>query len=277
MPDNYFVFRSGTNNVFVFLRSFYEDPNNLTPAVQLMEQAKIYPLGGEASAKPMQFPDASGVPVNMLPTSDGRAFDQLKLLVDSEGANLANPDWLGMLAAIGIVKGEPFNTDATTRAILDSAAKTAYKMSRVIGFEENVSGRSFLIYPDRHWVNPVANGTPSNPGGAMDLAWNRTDRGYLDLDARIWFFTDYYSISPGMLSQTPGKGAKYMVAFTDSDGTTLSGGSNYRVNLPANIPAANFWSLTLYEAEKRLRARQRAAFPLAWFTRQARSEHRRID
>jgi hypothetical protein len=29
----------------------------------------------------------------------------------------------------------------------------------------------------------------------------------------------------------------------------LVGGSNYRLNLPANIPAANFWSVTLYEAE----------------------------
>ena len=27
------------------------------------------------------------------------------------------------------------------------------------------------------------------------------------------------------------------------------GGGNYRLHLPANIPAANFWSLTLYEAE----------------------------
>lgn len=45
-----------------------------------------------------------------------------------------------MFAAIGIVKGEPFNPDATTRSILDKAAKTAYKMSRVIGFEKNVSG-----------------------------------------------------------------------------------------------------------------------------------------
>ena len=62
-------------------------------------------------------------------------------------------------------------------------------------------------------------------------------------------FTDYYSISPGMVSQTPGKGAKYMIAFTDGEGTPLSGGSSYRVNLPPNIPAANFWSVTLYEAE----------------------------
>ena len=124
VPDGYFVYRSPTNNVFVFLRSFYQDPANLTPAVALMEAAKIYPLGGQANAKPMQYPDASGVPVNMLPISDGNAFDQLKLLVDSEGANLADPDWLGMLAAIGIVKGQPFNPDAATRAILDRAAKT---------------------------------------------------------------------------------------------------------------------------------------------------------
>src|SRR5262245_18714196 len=40
-----------------------------------------------------------------------------------------------------------------------------------------------------------------------------------------------------------------MVGFTDSDSTPLSGGSNYRLHLPPNIPAANFWSLTLYEAE----------------------------
>jgi len=249
VPEGYYVYRSATNNVFIFLRSFYQDPKNLTPAVALVEQSKIYPLNGQATAKPMTFPDASGVPANMLPRSDASAFDELKKLVDSEGANLAESDSLGMLAAIGIVKGQPFTPDAKTRAILDRAAKTGYKMSRVIGFEEVVSGRSFRVYPDRHWINPMADGTPANPGGPMDLGWRRTAGGYLDLDARIWFFTDYYSISPGMISQIPGKGAKYMIGFTDSEGAPLSGGSSYRMKLPPNIPAGNFWSVTLYEAE----------------------------
>jgi hypothetical protein len=40
-----------------------------------------------------------------------------------------------------------------------------------------------------------------------------------------------------------------MVAFTESAGVPLSGGASYRLKLPANIPAANFWSVTLYEAE----------------------------
>ena len=248
VPSGYYVYRSGTNNVFIFLRAFYQDPKNLEPPVKLIEQSKIYPLNGKATAKPMQFPDASGVPANMLPISDASAFDQLKVLIDSE-PNLAGPDWLGMLAAIGIVKGQPFSTDPHTRQILEDAAKTGYKMSRVIGFESTVSGRSFLVYPDRRWLNPVADGTPANPGGPLDLAWHRNDRGYLDLDTRIWFFTDYYSISPGMISQIPGKGAKYMIAFTDGSGAPLIGEDNYVIHLPAHIPAANFWSVTLYEAE----------------------------
>jgi hypothetical protein len=249
LPQGYFVYRSGTNNVFIFLRTFYQDPKDLTPAVERLEQSKIYPLGKKETAAAMKFPDGSGVSMNMLPRGDASAFDQLKYLVDTEGTNLAGPDWLGMLASIGILKGQPFEPDAETRAILDAAAKTAYKMSRVNGFKETVSGRSFRVYPDRRWLNPMADGTPDNPGGPFDLTWTRKNEGYTDLDTRAWFFTDYYSFSPGMISQIPGKGAKYMIAFTDSDGTPLSGGTSYRINLPKDVPAANFWSVTLYEAE----------------------------
>src|SRR6266700_2859589 len=129
VPEGYFVYRSSTKNVFIFLRGFFEDPKNLTPAVAHLERTKIYPLNGEASAEPMKFPDASGIPVNMLPISDGTVFEHLKRLVDSEGDDLAGPDWLGMLAAIGIVKDQPFAPDTHAKEILDQAAKATYKMS----------------------------------------------------------------------------------------------------------------------------------------------------
>lgn len=247
IPEGYFVYRSGTNNVFVFLRGFYEDPNNLAPAVAHMEKVKIHPLNGEA--KPMVFPDASGVPANLLPVSDGSVFDDIKTLVDSEGAHLAESDSLGLLASIGIIKGQPFTLDEKARNIFDRAAKTAYKMSRVIGFQAASAAGSLKLYPDRQWLNPLDNLVPPGPLKNLDLSWKNTAGSYLDLDARIWFFTNYYSVSPGMLSKIPGKGAAYMIAFTDSEGTPLSGGSNYKLSLPANIPAANFWSVTLYEAE----------------------------
>ncbi|MFO1058252.1 MAG: DUF1254 domain-containing protein [Dongiaceae bacterium] len=249
VPDGHFIYRSGTNNVFIFLRGFYQDPKNLAPAVELMERARIYPLNSAATARPMRFPDASGIPANMLPASDAGAFDQLKQLVDSEGANLAGPDSRGLLAAIGIVEGQPFEPDGRARTILDRAARTAYRMSRVIGFQDSLNGGSLRLYPDRRWINPLDNITPPGPRTSLNLSWENVAGNYVDLDARTWFFTNYYSVSPGMLSKIPGKGAMYMIAFTDGDGAHLSGGSNYRLTLPADVPAANFWSVTLYEAE----------------------------
>ena len=81
VPKGYYVYRSGTKNLFIFLRAFYQDPNDLSPAVSLMERVKIYPLNLPADQrKPMKFPNASGVPANMLPRSDATAFDQLKWL-----------------------------------------------------------------------------------------------------------------------------------------------------------------------------------------------------
>jgi hypothetical protein len=62
------------------------------------------------------------------------------------------------------------------------------------------------------------------------------------------FFTKYYSISPGMMSLTPGVGANYFIAFADGAGAPLDGQEAYALRLPPNIPAANFWSVTLYDA-----------------------------
>lgn len=65
VPDGCYVYRSATNNVFVFLRGFFQDPNNLVPAVEHLQQTKIYPLNAQGGAKRTVFPDASGVPVKV--------------------------------------------------------------------------------------------------------------------------------------------------------------------------------------------------------------------
>ncbi|TIM28392.1 MAG: DUF1254 domain-containing protein [Mesorhizobium sp.] len=250
VPEGYYVYRSETNNLFIFLRSFYQDPADLSPAVGLMEQVKIYPLNlPEAERKAMEFPNASGVPSNMLPRSDFEAFEQLKWLVDKEGESLASGDGLGLLANIGIVAGRPFAPDAETRAILDAAAKTAYKTSRAIGMMSEIGGRDLRVWKDRQWVNPINNVAEPGPEKSVDLDYRNKAAGFTEIEPRIWFFTDYYSISPGMVSQIPGKGAAYEIAFNDANGDPLSGDASYKLTLPPEVPAENFWSLTLYEAE----------------------------
>jgi len=109
-------------------------------------------------------------------------------------------------------------------------------MSRVIALDEIVSGRSFRMYADCRWVNPMADATAEKPSGKLDLSWRREDRGgALDVDCRPWFFSNDYLISPGMLSRIPGKGAFNVIAFTDSDCVPLSGGTNCKLNLPKNV------------------------------------------
>lgn len=248
VPTGYYVLRSGTNNIFIFLRSFYQSLDNIKPASDLLKQSVLYPLGKKDSAAKMVFVDASGKPHNMLPRTDIAAFEQLKYLLDTEGEHLADPDWLGMLAGIGIVKGKPFAPDERTRKLLSEAALTAYKTSRVIGLQGESSGVDFRVYEDRQWVNPINNLQSRWPDSFVDLGF-KSKAGVRALDARTWFFTDYYSISPGMVSMTPGKGAFYMIGFNDSSGQPLVGATHYKVTLPPDIPAALFWSVTLYEAE----------------------------
>jgi hypothetical protein len=178
VPKGYYVYRSGTHKLFIFLRAFYTDPNDLTPAVSLMEQAKIYPLNVPRDKRTaMQFPNASGVPANMLPRSDFTAFEQLKWLVDREGKDLADADGLGILANVGLVAGVPFAPDAETKSILDAAAKTGYKMSRVIGMMPALGGRDYRLWKDRQWLNPVNNFTEPGPDKSMDLSFRNRKGG----------------------------------------------------------------------------------------------------
>ncbi len=49
----------------------------------------------------------------------------------------------------------------------------------------------------------------------------------------------------------PGPGANYLQAFRDRDGNHFDGAKAYRLHIPANPPAAAFWSLTLYDTATR--------------------------
>ena len=247
IPDGYYVYRSEMNNVMLTLRGFVAGPKDLEPTAKHLELTKIYPLNGEANAKPMQFPDAS-VAVDMLPLTDASAFEQLKLLLDNEGENVISPDMRGMLASIGIVKGQPFNPDSQTRAILERAAKTGYKTARVLANESVINGISQVMWANRHWLNPFAEGTASHPSGPFDMAFVSIAGQYPELDLRTAFFSYSWGASPGMLTYTPGQGAIYAVGSSDSEGGHLIGDNNYRLNLPANVPAKLFWSVTLYDA-----------------------------
>ena len=54
-----------------------------------------------------------------------------------------------------------------------------------------------------------------------------------------------------MRSTTSGFGQRYMGVYQDKDGGWLTGGNNYRLHVPANPPAKQFWSVTVYDEKNR--------------------------
>src|SRR6201992_2623418 len=65
-PNGYYIYRSRTNNVFVFYRAFFSDPKDLAPPNKLIAETRIYPYGKDKTAAAMKFPDGSTTPADML-------------------------------------------------------------------------------------------------------------------------------------------------------------------------------------------------------------------
>jgi hypothetical protein len=240
VPSSYYAYRSRTYDVFVFWRGFFKDPTALDAPVRVMEQTRIYPLASGTEARAMEFPNASGVAIDMLPPRDDRAFDVLKRFIDHEYVDCVDLDMRGVLASIGIAKDRPFEPDDRTREILAQAATRASEIARLQGVELMAEREGGKYYADRQWVNAF----PPFPGNPEFTAPT-----YTDVDQRAGFFALAYSTSPAMALNTPNVGAKYPVAYKDSNGEFLRGERTYRLHLPANVPAKIFWSVTVYDAE----------------------------
>jgi hypothetical protein len=233
-PDGYFSFRSSTYRVFLFWRGFLVN-GKTDEAVNIIEKTVIYPLGRKDSAPAMVFPNASEKMANMLVTQDISYFENLKKFIDYEPVDRKDFAMRGMMATLGIVKGQPFRPDERMKAILNQAADVAWKIASVQRYERRIPGTK--RYEDRQYDEGFIGGSEVFEGDT-----------YLNLDARTAFFRVAYSSSPGMVVEMVGKGSKYPLTFKDADGNFLMGENIYKLHLPRNIPAENFWAVTLYNA-----------------------------
>ena len=199
------------------------------------------------------FHEGSGVAMNTVPPSDYSYFEMLNDVVQSEPATSLDPELMGSLAAIGIVKGKPFAPDARMKKILDEAAKVGNAAARSLFMHPR--DPSWFYYPGSSWSNylfvtgyqfetPIPMITPQ---GAKPFP----PTGYRTLDARTNFFYGITGITPAMAMRLTGIGSQYLLAMFDADKHYFDGAKTYKVTLPKGIPEANFWSLTAYDNQTR--------------------------
>ncbi|MFJ5927693.1 DUF1214 domain-containing protein [Kitasatospora sp. NPDC092948] len=244
--DDFYVYRSRTDGIYFLFRGFFTSVDDLSPGVASIEGIQLHPLHG--AAKPMEYAHASDVPVDALFPRDGSFFTALDAFVQADRVDQTDPYMHGVLAALGIRKGQVFDPAPRERELLDLAAQTGWKTAKTLAAEYDREPYA-LWWPDRQWVAHAKTLQDDFWHTLLDEEFRDRTTGHTDVNAKAHMFVNHYSISTGMMSSVVGTGAKYANAYRDHDGDLLTGANSYRITLPPNPPAQLFWSLTLYDAD----------------------------
>jgi len=254
VPPGYFVVASPTNGIWLFMRGYLDKTLPLDQAIpaasaNIRNNLKVYPLARKDKQPVMEFVDVSGKEMNTILPNDISAFVKLHEVIQGEPDDFLGPEAKGMMAAIGIEKGKPFTPDERMREVLTDSAAIANAAARAISYFPRESG-NLLYGEDSAWMMAYAN---------KNTAF--LDNGAYNLDARVLFHFGYIVVSPAMAVTVAGKGSDYGLIALDENKLPLDGAKNYKLHLPPNPPAKDFWALTLYDTQTRSQLQTDQQFP----------------
>ncbi len=287
LPEGgYFVAHSKTNLALYAARAYLVD-NDPGPAVDnIKKNLRIYGyqpgsfgtsiaealegtvrIAGEPKVPEMKFIDVSGRSFNTIPPSDFGFFDLINENVQNEPAASYDIELAGQLAAIGIVHGKPFAPDERMKQILTDAAAFGQATGRALNWRYALKHPDWAYYEGSQWGSMLWEGgaffeTPP-PLFKEGMFKSLPPTGARTLDSRTAFYYGYTLDSPGMIMRIPGVGSQYLMGFLDGDGNPFDGAKTYKVTLPKDVPAAAFWSLTLYDNQTRSMLQTPQRYPRA--------------
>ena len=246
VPEGYFVVKSPTYSVNYFLRGFKVD-GKTDQAVALMKQLKVYPLAKAADAPKMEFLNGSGQPIDTIHSDNITYFVMLSHLVNEEPAEVFTPLERFTMQAIGIEKDKPFSPDAKAKALLADAARAGAAMARANSFASHDPDTYY--YPDRKWQY------------VGDVPYNFMKDGVLQVDRRAYVYYMALGNSPAMMAKNVGLGSYYLWTYKDGASEFLDGAKNYKLHIPAKVPAKDFWSVLVYDSLSRSELQNGQQFP----------------
>jgi hypothetical protein len=230
---NALVYRQRTHNGFVILRPIIADasPENLAKAVALTKKVKIYPLSRHGKRAKTKYVDLYGKLLEMTPVLDETIYKQIHEMIEEEPTEEQNLAMMGLLARVGIRKGEPFKPSKELKAIHSKAAPEALEFM----IEEYHRVLTQPFYKGKKWNSLM-------PPGAVETDFSYVFPSYFDYHARGVL---YYAIISSVKNY--GAATFYLDLAETPDGEWLDGGKNYKLVVPANVPIRDFWAITTYD------------------------------
>lgn len=248
VPEGYLVVRVPTYESILVWRNFAVK-GDMAPAIEgLKKLTRIYPLSKATNPPANKFVNVSGRAFSTVAPADNKVWEYLNQVVQSEPTESLDPVTLGYFASIGIEKGKSFAPDARMKKILTEAAAVGDATARAILFKSRIP--EAFYYPNSTWRQWLGGYKfESQPGVRF-------------LDAASFFYFYATGVTPAMEAKMVGQGSQYAVGLVDSKGAPLDGGKNYKLHLPPNIPAKEFWSVILYDNQTRSMLQTDQRFPM---------------
>lgn len=250
VPEGYHIYRSRTYNVWFLVRGFLVEGDTRPAVENLMQGLRIYSLAEAADPPAMVFVKASSVPHNTIHANDYRYFEELNAVIQEEHEDAISPEARGRLALLGIVKGQPLDPDQRMREILNDAALIGATIARSISWASRDELNYFYPDDDRTWFSAFAIGSHEF----------KKDN-WVHHDARSVFHYNAIGITPAMVVAMPGIGSQYAAAAQDAQGNWLDGAHAYRLTMPPDPPAKDFWSVVAYDSQTRSMLQTDKQFP----------------
>ncbi len=233
VPDGYIALPSMNYQGYSLLRSILKSGSDadIAKAVTYAKRIKLYPISQAANPPPTTFVDAIDVVYDFTIPYDLRFFQSLDRVVQVEPWLARDKLMIDVLKSIGIEKGKPFNPDAQTQDVLTSAAREAHALLE--------SRYEVCSLPISTSAGGRSRRSPTYLEAAQD---GFSDQEAYPFDNRGLVFT-FAFFTPKHL----GEGQFYLMTIKDKSGQNFDGSRTYRLTVPADAPAKQYWSATVYD------------------------------
>jgi hypothetical protein len=229
VPKGYLVIKSTSKFVSLGMRSVMIGSGNKQSAIARLRKMKLYPLNNPASAG--KYIDIVNKKVDGGLRKGVESFRYMHEYLKSETVTAKDLYMTGMLESLGIEKTKPFPTDKTLLANLEKGAQLGWMTAKQITTE--------------HWEPSIFKDTSFlSVGEAKTWTPDYMAADHLMVDRRAAYFA-LGCIPPRHM----GTSTYYNLGFEDSDRNELDGKKDYKLHLPADVPAKGFWSIIIYSME----------------------------
>ena len=216
-------------------------------AVALMKQTKVYPLAKASSPPSMEFLNGSGKAINTSHPTRSR-FSKCSLSLSTtnrpRSSRRSNASTCRPSALKRVSRSTPTRKD---KALLADAARVGARWREPTAYAS--PDPDTYYYKDRKWQYV----------GNVPYDFNKD--GVLEVDRRAYVYYMALGNSPAMMSKNIGVGSYYLWTYKDASGAFLDGAQNYKLRVPSNVPAKDFWSVLVYDPLSRSELQNGEKFP----------------